>query len=158
MVITGSRYAQYSEHPRQAALVAENLVRVELGKHMAKHGKPSYFFHGDAPGADRVGGNYMEMFLGKDRVKAIPADWRRYGRGAGPKRNRLMLDQAEELAKELGQPYHVIAFLETLSVGTRDCLNEATDRELATVITTIDLGDLKGDIEREKPIVVRMGL
>ena len=31
-------------------------------------------------------------------VKRFPADWKRYGRGAGPKRNRAMAEYADAVA------------------------------------------------------------
>jgi len=51
--------------------------------------------HGDARGADRLAGEWAQD-LGID-VLACPADRKRYGRGAGPKRNRQMLDQKPDL-------------------------------------------------------------
>lgn len=45
--------------------------------------------HGDALGADRLGGE-MAKGLGL-RVIPVPAEWKRYGRGAGPIRNKKML-------------------------------------------------------------------
>lgn len=51
--------------------------------------------HGDARGADRLAGEWAQ-----ERgvlILACPADWKRYGRGAGPKRNRQMLDQKPDL-------------------------------------------------------------
>ena len=51
--------------------------------------------HGDARGADRLSGEWAT-----DRgieVFACPADWKRHGRGAGPIRNRQMLDHKPDL-------------------------------------------------------------
>ncbi len=51
--------------------------------------------HGDARGADRLAGEWA-----RERgieVLACPADWKRYGRGAGPKRNRQMLVENPDL-------------------------------------------------------------
>jgi hypothetical protein len=51
--------------------------------------------HGDAKGADRLAGEWAE-----ERgvpILACPPDWRRYSRGAGPKRNRQMLAEKPEL-------------------------------------------------------------
>jgi hypothetical protein len=50
--------------------------------------------HGDAPGADRLSDAWGRQ-AGVD-VKPYAADWRRFGRSAGPRRNRKML--AEERA------------------------------------------------------------
>jgi hypothetical protein len=56
--------------------------------------------HGAAPGADTLADDYgREREL---RVIRYPADWKTYGRAAGPIRNRLMLTD--------GQPHVIIAF------------------------------------------------
>lgn len=58
--------------------------------------------HGDAKGADRIGG---EWAFRRDReVRRYPADWNRFGRRAGPVRN------AEMLASELVGLSLVVAF------------------------------------------------
>jgi hypothetical protein len=46
--------------------------------------------HGAARGADRMAGELAHA--GGLEVLAFPADWKRYGRGAGPVRNQQMLD------------------------------------------------------------------
>jgi hypothetical protein len=51
----------------------------------------SVVIHGDAAGADTLAGSWA-----KDRgipIIAVPADWQRLGRRAGPIRNRIMLEQ-----------------------------------------------------------------
>jgi len=56
-------------------------------------GRPVHLLlHGGARGADRAIGRAAHQ-LGW-RVQALAADWRRYGRAAGPIRNRLLLEQA----------------------------------------------------------------
>jgi hypothetical protein len=51
--------------------------------------------HGDAKGTDRLAGEWAaERGVA---VSARPADWRRYGRGAGMVRNRQMLDEKPDL-------------------------------------------------------------
>ena len=67
--------------------------------------------HGAARGADTIGGEIAKQ-LGF-RVWAFPADWKRFGRSAGPIRNREMLAQRPDL---------VLAFHNCLSEskGTKD--------------------------------------
>jgi hypothetical protein len=51
----------------------------------------SVLIHGDAAGADT-----LAALWARDRgipTIAVPADWQRHGRRAGPIRNRLMLEQ-----------------------------------------------------------------
>jgi hypothetical protein len=72
---------------------------------------------GEAPGADTLARQAAEH-LGIP-VLAFPADWERYGRGAGPRRNQQMIDE--------GHPDIVLAFSEDLnsSRGTADMVAQA---------------------------------
>jgi hypothetical protein len=47
--------------------------------------------HGDAPGADRIGGFVAELL--DFPVRKYPANWSLYGLLAGPTRNQEMLDK-----------------------------------------------------------------
>lgn len=60
-------------------------------------------------------------------VLPFPADWSRYGRAAGPIRNRQMLDQ---------KPSLVLAFHSDIahSKGTADTVREAQRRRITTVV------------------------
>lgn len=69
--------------------------------------------HGDAFGADRLAQCWAEK-RGIE-VAAFPADWDRYGRAAGPIRNRQMLEQ--------GKPALVVAF--PGGKGTWDMIDQA---------------------------------
>ena len=77
--------------------------------------------HGDARGADKLSGEVAEEFNLK--VEKYPADWNKYGKFAGPIRNREMLDQRPDL---------VIAFHPFISnsKGTKDCISEARKRKI----------------------------
>jgi len=82
--------------------------------------------HGDARGADRLSGEVAEE-LGFEVVK-FPAQWARYGRGAGPIRNQQMLDE--------GKPTMVLAFHSNIeeSKGTRDMITRANRAGLLGVL------------------------
>ena len=70
---------------------------------------------GDAKGADRLAGKWADL---KGIGKAVyPADWDKYGKKAGPIRNKQMLDE--------GKPDCVIAFLTKNSRGTRNMVSQA---------------------------------
>lgn len=56
--------------------------------------------HGAARGADTVAGNWAER--NGIETQVFPADWQKHGRGAGPIRNKQMLDE--------GKPDGVVAF------------------------------------------------
>lgn len=76
-----------------------------------------YVIHGGAPGADTLGGEVATGF--GLVVRVFQAQWKRYGRAAGPIRNQQMLDE--------GKPTLVLAFHNNLakSKGTRDMVSRA---------------------------------
>lgn len=73
---------------------------------------------GCANGVDKAGEAWARE--GNIPVRHFPADWRRYGRGAGPIRNRLMAEYADAL----------IAVWDGKSKGTLNMLHEAKKRGL----------------------------
>jgi hypothetical protein len=91
--------------------------------------RPAVIVHVAARGADRIAAGVADR-LGWP-VEAHPADWRRYGKSAGLKRNLAMLDT---------RPALVIAF--TLipggTPGTRHTLTNAYRRGIPVVIVTLD--------------------
>ena len=70
--------------------------------------------HGGCKGADSIAG-YLANQLGFE-VLIYKADWAKYGKAAGPKRNQQMLDE--------GKPTKVIAFHPDIenSKGTKDMI------------------------------------
>lgn len=79
--------------------------------------KNTQIIHGGCRGADTMAGNIAKK-LGMPVPKVYSADWNKYGRGAGPKRNQLMLADNPDILK-------IIAFHEDIikSKGTRDMIN-----------------------------------
>lgn len=72
---------------------------------------------GEAKGAD-----FLARVWAKFRYlpyEAYPADWKTYGKAAGPIRNKAMLTE--------GKPDLVIAFLAKDSIGTKNMINQATN-------------------------------
>lgn len=61
-------------------------------------------------------------------VKRFPADWKRYGRRAGPVRNREMAEYADAL----------VALPKGESRGTRNMIDEARKRGLQVFVYEID--------------------
>jgi hypothetical protein len=91
--------------------------RSAIAKVIDRLSDDSTVIHGAARGADSIAGE-----LAAERglnVRAFPAEWHRYGRGAGPRRNQQMLDE--------GQPNLVVAFHSNLdkSRGTADMVRRA---------------------------------
>lgn len=72
---------------------------------------------GHASGADRMAEAYAKQ-LGIP-LKVFPADWKKYGRGAGPVRNREMLAYIQE-----SNPV-VTAFWDGQSKGTKNMIEQA---------------------------------
>ena len=72
---------------------------------------------GHAKGADSLGERYAEEK--GIRCTVFPADWKRYGRAAGPIRNKQMLEYATE--QEAG----LIAFWNGESKGTKNMISIA---------------------------------
>lgn len=79
--------------------------------------------HGGCRGVDQIAGKYaLERGL---ECKVYPAKWNEYGKGAGPIRNKLMLDQ---------NPDMVIAFHPDInsSKGSKNMLNIAKAKGVET--------------------------
>lgn len=97
--------------------VIEKALRVV----MTETGHAPVVVHGAARGADSLSGEVAEE-LGCT-VEVYPADWLKYGKAAGPIRNKQMLDTGPDV---------VLAFHDDLenSKGTRHCVTEAEKRGL----------------------------
>ena len=81
---------------------------------------------GEAAGADKLGRAWAE-----DQdipVLPFPANWRKYGRAAGPIRNQQMLDE--------GKPDLVLAFPTPESRGTWDMVRRAKKAGIRVIICT----------------------
>ena len=72
---------------------------------------------GHAKGADSFGEEYAGLHGLK--LSVFPPEWKRYGRGAGPVRNRQMLEYA------LGAKPLVVAFWNGKSRGTKNMIEQA---------------------------------
>ena len=89
---------------------------------------PEVVIHGGCRGADLMAGEVARS-LGL-AIEEYPAQWHRYGRGAGPVRNQQMLDE--------GQPDRVLAFHSDLSRsrGTADMVRRARAAGIPVVVVT----------------------
>lgn len=67
---------------------------------------------GGAPGVDSIGEQYARWR--KIQLMIFKADWNRYGRSAGPKRNRQMAEYADAL----------VAIWDGKSRGTKNMIDE----------------------------------
>lgn len=89
------------------------------------NGSIEIVIHGDAPGADRLAGQWAESR--NIHAAAVPALWKKFRNAAGPKRNRAML---------LLEPTQVVAF--PGGTGTADMIRAAT----AAGIPVLDVSKL----------------
>ena len=82
-----------------------------IRRELEKYPQDTVVIHGAARGADSIAGSIAKS-LGM-QVEIYPAQWNKYGKGAGPVRNKQMLDE--------GKPDWVLAFHENIesSKGTK---------------------------------------
>ena len=86
------------------------LDQVRSALLLCSDGRPVHqLFHGAAPGADQRIAIAAQQ-LGWP-VTALPADWPRHGRAAGPIRNRQLLDRADRLVQHHSTPNQPLAVL-----------------------------------------------
>lgn len=86
--------------------------------------KPGLVVQGLATGVDE---NAVRWAIArKVPVASFPADWERFGRKAGPIRNRQMLDAYPDAT--------VLAFPGPKSRGTWDCVRAAKDRGMGVIV------------------------
>lgn len=86
------------------------------------HYKFSCLIEGGAKGAD-----YLAKTWAQSRqvpIQSFPADWKRFGKRAGPIRNQQMIDE--------GSPDVVIAF--PGGNGTQDMINRAKSNKIPVII------------------------
>ena len=90
--------------------------------------KISLIIQGGAKGADQCAKDYAEKM--EIPFLTYTAEWSRYGRAAGPKRNQRMLDE--------GKPDLVLAFHKNLdsSKGTKDMVNKAKKAGVKVLLVT----------------------
>lgn len=118
VMVTGSRNwsnAQAIEDALEGQLVEHGAITV---------------VHGAARGADSIADNWAKAKIAqgaKVKVESYPAEWNKYGKSAGPKRNQQMVDLGATV---------VLGFPIGQSVGTRHAMGAARK----SGIRVIDLG------------------
>lgn len=89
-------------------------------------GEKLTIIHGDARGADRLAGDVARRWGAE--VIPVPADWDKYKKGAGPRRNQQMIDEYE--------PEMIYAFRATgKSSGTDDMVERGKAANIPTYVT-----------------------
>jgi hypothetical protein len=105
-----------------------HLMFTQLNK-IFINGLPSKIVSGTAAGADKLGERYAEIMM--IPVRKFPANWSKYGKSAGYKRNVEMADYADML----------VAFWDGKSKGTKHMINIAENKEL--VVKVINYMEMK---------------
>ena len=83
VLVCGGR--DYNNREQMTDVLRENLMEHDV------------VVHGAAPGADALAGDIAGRVLGIE-VDPHPAQWKRYGKAAGPIRNQEMLDSGVDRA------------------------------------------------------------
>ncbi len=105
VVIAGCRH--YSNYEEAKSFIEENLNDILLSRNSV------IILSGGCKGADALGERYAsEKNL---QIEKHIARWNLYGRAAGPKRNKEMVDNCDR----------IICFWNGLSKGTKDTINYA---------------------------------
>lgn len=105
-----------------------NWENVRVVRRVLVEIRPDVVIEGEARGADSIAREIAESL--RIPVLKYPAQWNRYGRGAGYRRNQQMLDE--------GNPTHVVAFHDDVysSKGTRDMMARAMRAGVPTCVVT----------------------
>lgn len=98
ILICGGR--NYTDWQTFTKVVFEVLEKLNLLEQKYLLPKNVTIISGGATGADTLAADFAVVYW--TGYKEFKADWKHYGRSAGPKRNRQMLVE--------GQPHYVIAF------------------------------------------------
>jgi hypothetical protein len=104
---------------------------LERWRHGHKIGEILVLVSGDATGADRLAAQYAaENGL---ELEAFPAQWHRYGKAAGPRRNRQIVKACDR----------IVAFWDGSSRGTASTIEIAAKLHKPVVIYNFALGTLE---------------
>ena len=99
-----------------------NAVAIEHElRNVAKPG--SVLVHGNCRGADKMAASIWKGLGLKDEPH--PADWTKYGKAAGPIRNREMINSGVDLC---------LAFIKDFSTGSTMCAETANAKGIKTQI------------------------
>jgi hypothetical protein len=116
------------------ALPLAGVVRLDIILQAVARARPdTTIVHGAASGVDRWAGRFAKAH--GLQVREFPADWEKYGKGAGHIRNQQMLDE--------GRP-HLVYALHTdpgLGKGTRDMVRRARAAGLPVFTEVLDNGE-----------------
>lgn len=98
--------------------------------------------HGDARGVDRMAAQWVEVRHNRPGIRAefYPAEWEKYGKAAGPIRNRRMVDE--------GKPDLCLAFIYNDSRGASGCVSYARSQGVPCRVWRLDETGRADDLPR----------
>lgn len=119
VLICGDRH--WGENEEEEVIIFETVFHLK-----EKFGDDLIIVEGEAPGADSIARDSAEMLWVE--VSKFTADWARYGKSAGPIRNKQMLQE--------GKPQLVIAFHKDIenSRGTKHMVNISRDAGIPVIV------------------------
>lgn len=104
----------------------ENFVRKKFNSYLKKYGIPVRIIVGDCRGIDSF---IRKICVEKEiEVKVKYADWKKYGKAAGPLRNKEICNEIDRL----------LAFPSQQSVGTIQCINTAKQMKIPVKTYYVD--------------------
>lgn len=112
IIIAGSR--SFNNYPELCAIC--NLALLRLPSDQIE------IVSGRATGADKLGEQYAKA--NKYKLTTFPANWTKYGKAAGPIRNKEMADYANA----------IIAFWDGVSPGTKNMIKVAKSLNLQVYV------------------------
>src|SRR5690606_30448921 len=127
LVIAGSRHIPDDTADR---LVSAAMQRV---------GTPTVVLSGTAEGIDQAGERWADAH--GIPIERYPADWTKYGRGAGPLRNREMAEKADA----------ALVIWDGVSRGSKSMIREAKKRNLRLLEVVVYLSAGKAVWVPHKP-------
>lgn len=143
-----ARHSDYASRPRiivcgSRFVTEDNAVYDVVDRAIEEVGGRIIFVHGNSAGADRVVASYAQE-LGYT-TEEHEANWRSFGRRAGPLRNAEMVDLGADLC--LAFPMGTLAS----TPAAADCVLRAEQRSIPVWVTVLEPNDAyRDDAAREK--------
>lgn len=126
VIVCGSRYTPNISNGKSRIYIKNVLAALRSVHHYSD----IEIVEGGADGVDTIAKEVsLELGYSVTEFKVTRADWGRYGKGAGPMRNKKMLDYLLSRRTGVGPVLAVIAFHSDLSKsrGTLNMINQVKD-------------------------------
>lgn len=108
----------------------KKVIQDALDNIVLDYDGPYTLIHGECPtGADKIAADYATEL--KWEVIPEPADWKKYGKSAGPIRNQKMINDHK--------PNVALAFSLNQSSGTANCINRLREFKRKKPLILLDI-------------------